>query len=123
MVDILKRVQKIHQRSLQRVGGELVTYTAGGSSIQQLPVVRGQTRFTNSIGDGEVATESRTVDFLVDPDHLVIGGSKVEPVIGAMITDEDGREYEVLDAGNGMGWAPADGREARMRIHTNRVDQ
>lgn len=121
MTDLLRKVQQRQWATLKRLSGELVTYAIGDESIEDLTMVRGQTRFANSLSDGEAAIELRTIDWLVDPKDLLIDNVQVEPKIGATITDADGEVYELLDLGNGMAWSPADGRKERIRIHTQHV--
>lgn len=121
MTDLLRKIQQIQWKVLKRTAGETVTYEVGQDQISDFTAVRGQTRFSNSLSDGESAIEARTVDWLVDPADFVIDGNRVEPVIGGVIIDQDEISYEILDLGNGMAWAPADGREERMRIHTQKV--
>lgn len=122
MVDRLANAQKILQRSLERVAGEWVTYRHGELTAR-LRMVRGQSNFTSQTSDGESIIDTRSIDWLINPENLVTtAGLKIEPRAGATITPDKGDGvFDLTDANGGRAWSWSDGRGSRIRIHTHRV--
>jgi hypothetical protein len=102
--------------------GTLVTYTRGGQSIEDMPVVLGRNTPTQlQIADGKVTTQEDLQDFHIRPVRVDFGDGPVDPQRGDRITLEDGRVYEVSDR---LGLAcvePLDHYRSVLRVRTTRV--
>lgn len=121
-MDILKRSHRIQAKLLQRIaGGQWVRYEGFGVSVRVLAVVA-QTSPTQIGGGGEVTVGKKWVDWLVVKDEFVTDdGQPIVPAEGARITPESGEGvYEVVAGPSGMCFTDSDGREVRLRIHTDK---
>lgn len=123
MSDRLAAAQRIHQRALERVAGEWVVYRHGALTAR-LKMVRGQSQFTSQTSDGETIIDTRSIDWLIDPERLITdAGSKIDPSAGATITPDKGDGvFELTNENNGRAWSWSDGRGSRIRIHTQRTE-
>jgi len=121
MTDIVRRSHEIQNRLLKRVAGsEWVVYTGGGITAR-VKMVRGQTRPSKLISEGELHVGRKYCDWLIPTDEFVTdAGELITPIVGATITTElDGEVYEVVDGPNGRPFDSSDSRRVRMRIHTD----
>ncbi|WP_436715817.1 hypothetical protein U8335_26690 [Roseiconus lacunae] len=110
----------LHAATLESAAGEPVTYQFGALTIAIEHAVRGQSQFDAVQSDGESYTEVRTVDWIVrsalmiDPETQ----QKVEPCVGATITDSSGAIYDVVPSLNPTGWRWSNSHRVSYRIHT-----
>ena len=109
----------IHNARLKLAAGESVTYKRGGSQVT-LTAVLGQTTFDEIGGDGEIHAQIKSVDFIVVPSELILGGSVEEPTRGDTITRENGEVFDVMPGSNGRHWTWSEGNQSHIRIHTVR---
>ena len=121
MADIVRRSHEIQNRLLKRVAGaEWVLYEGGGITAR-VQMIRGQTRPSKLISDGELHVGRRYSDWLIATDEFVTeAGEPITPMAGATITPESGEGvYELVDGPNGRPFDYSDSRQVRLRIHTD----
>lgn len=112
---------KLHQRALQRVAGELVTYTDAGITWTGV-MTPGQSTFGDATGDGEVHTDVKTADWLVDRESFVTdSGDPIEPKVGGRIENAEGIVFELVPAEGNKPYTWGDSRHVRYRIHTDQI--
>jgi len=106
-----------HVTTLNNAAGETITYKRGTSTVSLTAVV-GQSQFEDVSPSGEVRPLSKTVDWLVKPASLELGGSVTVPQRGDQISRSDGSTYDVLPGTEGTAWQYSDGHKTLLRIHT-----
>lgn len=121
MTDRLVAAQRIAQRALNRIAGEIVTYRDGTNTVN-LRATRSTSGFDNLSPEGETIASVSTDDWLIDPRHLVDSSdNRLTPATGATITDAGGAVYTLTPGTNEKPYAWADARQARLRIHTKQT--
>ena len=111
---------RIAWRTLQVQRGESITYYVGSYSIvieKAVLTLPG----SGQVDTGEnLAIETRSWDWLIDPDDLVnASGDRIEPDRGHRIERADGTKYAVQpsDAAS-LAWRWSDGSHTWRRTHT-----
>lgn len=109
-----------HADALESAAGEPVTYRFGDLVIAIAMAVRGRSEFEQISSEGEVRTESRTIDWLIRREAMVdpSTGNAVEPSVGATITDSHGTVYDVVPGINPTGWRHSDDHGFTYRVHS-----
>lgn len=87
-----------------------------------MQAVRGQTQPSQIDGSGSVSVGKRYVDWLIVTEEFVTSaGVPITPIEGARITPENGDGvYEIVTGPSGQCFKHSDGREMRLRIHTDK---
>jgi hypothetical protein len=109
----------IHASTLMRAAGETITYVRGTNTIS-VTAVPGQSTFDEVASDGEVRSQMKTIDWLVVPSVLKIGGMPIEPQRGDQVIRSDGQKFDVLPGAGNTAWQWSDSRMTFYRIHTVR---
>ncbi len=91
-MNTLQQFVGLLSHSLRAAGGLQVTYSYGGQDIN-LTAVKSETEFEVELHSGLVE-QTKTTDWLIQADELVISGAKVLPERGNTITYGDD-VYEV----------------------------
>lgn len=118
-MSLMDEALSIHAERLNESAGSPVLYIRGTYELSVTAVI-GQTIFDDLTADGEVRTQIKSVDFLITPGVLRIGGSLVEPQRGDRIKKKSGEVYDVMPGSSGTAWQWSDGRQTFYRIHTVR---
>lgn len=117
-MSLFRRALKVHHAALDRVAGELVTYSYAGET-KEIRAVRGQSEFEDNLAEGDYHHSAKTIDWLIDADALGF-----EPKVGARITPAAGDGvFELVPGTNDEAWDWSDGRATRYRIHTIRIKE
>ena len=112
-------IQRVHWLTLLRQRGELVVYTDGVVTLNNVLVVvtrPGEDQLDLSEG---VSIESKQWDFLIDPETIKAGDQRIIPSQGHKVTRADGTVYRVEpSSANRNCWRWSDAFETWRRVHT-----
>ena len=104
---------------LQRMAGETIRYLREGNEVELL-ALRGRSE-TDDYGSDGAALISRTVDWLISPDYLVLAGLSITPQHGDRIVVDNGDQFQVVHGPGESVWRWSDSSEQIMRIHSVKV--
>ena len=120
-MDILRRSQLVHQRVLNQVAGEWVTYRDGDAEVR-VKATRAKHIPRDSELEGDYRIESVSDDWLILAAELSYEGSPLTPRPSATITPETGEGvWEVVSGPEDRCFEWSDVRRVRLRIHTNKI--
>lgn len=103
--------------ALETAAGETINYYRGTKRIA-VTAVRGSSEFTEFETTGEIRAQSRTFDWLIATDQLVIDGFEVRPERGDQLELADGTRYDVAAATGSSPWEWSDAYKTHFRVHT-----
>jgi hypothetical protein len=71
----------------------VISYARGATAVAGISAAVGRTPFEVVQGEAMIVHESR--DYMIDTDDLIVAGVQWYPASGDLITEADGRIYEV----------------------------
>lgn len=111
-------------KGLRTSYGHTVTYQSSSGSVDVQATLGHSDLEDDKIGMGIII--SRTTDFLINADSLVINGAVVEPSINDMIHSSHSgslKSYRVTPDSGDACFVPHDNRGEVWRIHTKEIEK
>jgi len=108
---------KAHNLRLMDSAGVEVVFVRGNIRVT-LTATIGSTDWQEQ-ASGDVYQSLKSVDFIVNPTELKIGGNLAEPSRGDAI-EYQGEMYYLVPTNNGAFWSWSDGFRTFYRIHTSK---
>lgn len=108
----------VHRSRLNTAAGGAAVYVRASFRIR-VPVVLGQTVFSDEQADLDSYADIKSVDFLIAPSDLKLGNDLLEPQRGDRI-EYDGEIFDLMAGTGGSAWSWSDSRKTFYRLHTIR---
>ena len=118
MQNILDNALGIHRDRLNDAAGSTCTYIQSRYRILNVRCVLGSSDGAEMVNDYDGYTELKVVDFLLNPDDMVLGGEKIIPRRGDQI-EYNGEVFDILPGNNSTMWRWSDSRKTWYRVHTD----
>lgn len=98
---------------------QTVTYSRGDADVEIQATIGDTATQTQEYDVHQIDYEGR--DFIVLASELVFSGTAFEPESGDLITEAEGRVYEVLPIPGGPCWRWSDPHHTMYRIHAKEL--
>jgi hypothetical protein len=118
MANLMEQSLAAHRTRLQSSAGGAAVYIRANFRIP-ISVVLGQTVFEEANGDQDSFSETKSIDFLINPAELKLGNDLLEPQRGDRI-EYGGESFDLLSGMNGQTWKWSNGWKTFYRVHTLR---